>query len=454
MIRILLPILAFCCLSGYKPIPVQEINLDPLSGNDLNAIVGQWEGTATSADEQTRVSLELRLNKRILSASISLMDMGVMGWPAKDVQFTAGELTLRFPADDSEQIFKLRLVENAADKSILEGSWRDTRLEELAGISLVKKKTVPLYTSTPVQIDGPAGTLSAELVLPRGEGPFPGVVFLHGSGPQPKDTNRFSAFALAEFGIASIIFDKRGVGGSESNWQGADFEDLARDGIAVGAYFSGLEQISNVGFFGHSQGGWIGPLAASLWDKTAFVISSAGPAVSPAREAQWSFIYNAISAGAGEEDVRLIRQLVEHWHEGLRTNEWDAYKQSLAEAVERPWYQSSELPYLQYPPEPEHLKYYLPFMDYDPIPVLTKLEVPLLALLTPDDESIDAVETAYILKEIKESGRDIQIKMYPGYNHGFRKLGAKGPIRWPGFPEDYFKLQSEFIKGSTTPNKR
>ena len=84
-----------------------------------------------------------------------------------------------------------------------------------------------------------------------------------------------------------MIYDKRGVGNSEGMWHGADFEDLARDGIAAAEFFLTEYDLKYVGFFGHSQGGWIGPLAATLWDKTSFVISSAGPAVSPAREAQW-----------------------------------------------------------------------------------------------------------------------------------------------------------------------
>ncbi len=428
--------------------PAQE-DFDP-----VNRFLGRWKGTATTSSEQTRVSLDIMRHKNVLSASISLTDMGVMGWPAKDIQLKGSELTLRFPADNSEQILVLKLSDFTTGKPFLEGSWQDTGLEELAQLRLYKEPTEPSYLSTSLSIEGPAGILDAEIVLPQGEGPFPGVVFLHGSGPQPKDANRFAAFALAEEGIASIIFDKRGVAGSSGNWQGADFEDLARDGIAVAKYFLAEEKIEFTGFFGHSQGGWIGPLAATLWDEAAFVISSAGPAVSPAREAQWSFIYNAKNAGAGEEDIRLIRQVVDNWHEGLSLGEWKPYQTSLEIAKTEAWFDASGLEYLQYPPDPEHLNYYLPFMDYDPVPVLMELKVPLLALLTPDDESIDALETEVILSELKELGKDIRIKMYPGYNHGFRRIGAEHQIRWPGFPEDYFTLQAKFINEIKTLKER
>ncbi len=446
IIRFLLITITLFCFNGSLQIYYPYQTQLPPFADPIDPIVGRWEGMATTTAEQTRVGLELQRHKNVLSASISLMDMGVMGWPAKNAQLDGGQLTLRFPTDTSEQILILNLVDDGSGEPYLEGSWQDTSLEELAMIRLYRQESGPVYRSSQITVEGPEGPLSAEIILPKGEGPFPGVIFLHGSGPQPKDTNRFSAFSLAEEGIASIIFDKRGVAGSKGEWQGADFGDLAQDGIAVASYFLALEEIEFAGFFGHSQGGWIGPLAATIWDETTFVISSAGPAVSPAREAQWSFIYNAEKAGADKEDIHLIRQVVDHWHEGLRSGEWKLYKRSLELAKSEPWFNTSGLEYLQYPPEPEHLKYYLPFMDYDPIPVLMELHVPLFAILTPDDESIDALETEVILRELKESGKDIQIKMYPGYNHGFRRIGLENQIRWPAFPPDYFKLQAEFIR--------
>lgn len=411
-----------------------------------NPFTGRWHGMATSSKEKTHVILDVSNHKTLLGASITLMDMGVMGWPAKDIQLEGKQIILRFPTDTSDQTIKLTLARDANGQDFLEGTWQDTQIEEIAQIRLERKDSKPGFSNEEVIVEGPAGDLSAEVIIPPGEGPFPGVVFLHGSGPQPKDANRFSAFALAEEGIASIIFDKRGVGQSKGNWQGADFEELAQDGIAVASYFSSLNQIDYIGFFGHSQGGWIGPLAASLWGETAFVISSAGPAVSPAREAQWSFIYNALNAGASEADIPNIRKVVEDWHEGLRSGIWEPFTTGLKELEGESWYSASGLQYLQYPPDPAHMKYYLPFMDYDPIPVLQNLDKPLYAILTPDDESIDAVETEIILKELKAAGKDIQVKLYPGYNHGFRKIGTNGGIRWPGFPEDYFELQAEFVK--------
>lgn len=448
MIRIFLLVFAFYnfCSTPLRAIPSPAYNTDRKTVFVENHFTGRWQGMATTSQEKTQVILDLSNHKTVLGAAITLMDMGVMGWPAKDIQLKGDQILLRFPTDTSDQIIALTLYQDENNLVFLEGTWQDTSLEEIAKIRLQKQPAKARFASESVTIQGPEGSLSAEVIIPQGEGPFPGVVFLHGSGPQPKDTNRFSAYSLAEEGIASIIFDKRGVGQSQGNWQGADFAELARDGIAVAAYFSSLKKIDYIGFSGHSQGGWIGPLAATLWSEAAFVISSAGPAVSPAREAQWSFIYNAQNAGATDADIRVLRKVVEDWHEGLRSGIWKPFTAGLKELEVASWYGASGLQYLQYPPDPAHLKYYLPFMDYDPIPVLQNLDIPLYAILTPDDESIDALETESIYREMMKVGKDIRIKLYPGYNHGFRKIGIDGDIRWPGFPEDYFQLQADFIK--------
>jgi hypothetical protein len=74
----------------------------------------------------------------------------------------------------------------------------------------------------------------------------------------------------------------------------------------------------------------------------------------------------------------------------------------------------------------------------------------MLAILTPDDESIDAVETEGILRDLAASGSDIAIRLYPGYDHTLRRLGSDGqPLRWPEHPEDYAATLAGFARAST-----
>ena len=413
--------------------------LPALAGANEIPFAGLWSGRAHTAEETTRIELDVARGDEGWRARMNLLDVGVRGWPAESVNVAADRLTVIVRADSGAQALSLRYEDGR-----LLGEWQAPGYDEVARVSLDRIDALPAVQERRVAIDGPSGTLGASLILPEGSGPFPGVVFLHGSGPQPRDASRWAAQALAEHGIASVIYDKRGVGESEGDFIGASLEDLARDGIAVAEYLLNLAAIEAVGFAGHSQGGWIGPLAGHLWPPTAFVISSAGPAVPRSRETQWPVIRAMRETRASPADEAAARRLFDLWHDGLRSGDWAPFDEAFANAVDEPWFESSGIGWLGERPAGEHVRSYKVMMDYVPLPVLDSLDAPLLSLLSPDDESIDAVETEGILRNLAKSGRDIEIRMYPGYDHGMRRLGA----RWPSLPDDYYRDQAEFIKQS------
>jgi pimeloyl-ACP methyl ester carboxylesterase len=97
-------------------------------------------------------------------------------------------------------------------------------------------------TIVALQAPGPPGRLGATLELPDGPGPFPGVVLVSGSGPLDRDSDhekiRFGvsrelAHALRGAGVASLRFDKRGVGSTDLDWRTAGLEDDADDVAAA-----------------------------------------------------------------------------------------------------------------------------------------------------------------------------------------------------------------------------
>src|SRR5687768_15284125 len=78
----------------------------------------------------------------------------------------------------------------------------------------------------PIEVQHDGGTLSGELWLPKGgRGAIPLAVIIPGSGPTDRDGNsdfglRTDAYkqiagALAERGIATLRYDKRGIGRSK-----------------------------------------------------------------------------------------------------------------------------------------------------------------------------------------------------------------------------------------------
>src|SRR6267154_2951537 len=106
-------------------------------------------------------------------------------------------------------------------------------------------------------------TLAGTLVLPERSQPHPAVVLFHGSGPQKRDL--FTARWFAAEGIAALAYDKRGVGESGGDFRKVPFMELCDDGLGAIKYLKSRKEIDakRIGVWGLSQGGWLGPLAAS-----------------------------------------------------------------------------------------------------------------------------------------------------------------------------------------------
>lgn len=117
-------------------------------------------------------------------------------------------------------------------------------------------------------------TLAGTLHLPAAPGKVPAVLLLPGSGPLDRDANhkrgRFDtsrqfARALGTAGIASLRFDKRGVGSSPGDWREAGLLDnIADAGAAVDMLCRqpGIDT-SRVFVLGHSEGALIAAAVAA-----------------------------------------------------------------------------------------------------------------------------------------------------------------------------------------------
>jgi uncharacterized protein len=133
------------------------------------------------------------------------------------------------------------------------------------------------------------GKLSGTLLLPDGAGPWTGVLLVAGSGPTDRDGNnpllpapidnlKRLAQALAARGIASLRYDKRGVGASiypGLSEEALRFEHLVDDAVLLAALLAGRKDIARVVLVGHSEGALISALAAADAHASA-VVSVAG----------------------------------------------------------------------------------------------------------------------------------------------------------------------------------
>lgn len=129
--------------------------------------------------------------------------------------------------------------------------------------------------------------LEGELTMPYGDGPFSAAVLITGSGPQDRNESvaghkPFLVLSdhLTRSGYAVLRYDDRGVGQSSGDYSVATAKDFAADAAAVFSWLQRHPKInpSRIGFIGHSEGGYIAPLAANSAHDVAFMVFLAGPA--------------------------------------------------------------------------------------------------------------------------------------------------------------------------------
>lgn len=132
------------------------------------------------------------------------------------------------------------------------------------------------------------GNIEGILRLPKSSEPIPVVLFIGGSGPTDRDGNqpmmqnnslRFLSEALYERGIASLCFDKRGIG--ESQKSGKEEKETILDDFVndANSWVDLLQQqrFSEIDILGHSEGALIGMLVAKNNHNVNKFISVAGP---------------------------------------------------------------------------------------------------------------------------------------------------------------------------------
>ncbi|MEV0626489.1 alpha/beta hydrolase family protein [Nonomuraea wenchangensis] len=161
--------------------------------------------------------------------------------------------------------------------------------------------------------NGPV-TLQGTVIAPAATGRrWPGLVLIAGAGARGRDSYRPEAEAFARAGTVVLIYDKR-AGYSRAT---SSFSDLADDAVAGVRLLHARPDVqpSKVGVWGHSEGGWVAPLAATRSAAVNFVVVAGASALPADRTQLWSNRTYLTHAGVKQAlqapiGVNLSRMLV------------------------------------------------------------------------------------------------------------------------------------------------
>lgn len=307
---------------------------------------------------------------------------------------------------------------------------------QIVGLHIQPSQTTPTPTYEPpayadagafeerdmILNQGTEWELPGTLTIPTGDGPFPAVVLVHGSGPNNRDESigpnkpfRDLAEGLASRGIAVLRYDKRTLVHGQAMVASGELtinEETVDDALAAVALLRTTEGIdpNRIFVIGHSQGAYMAPRIGQRDPQIAGLI---------------------LLAGNSRSLLVLVPEQSEYLAslDGTITSDEQAALDNLKIVV-------AATQNVQPGDDPSTLLfnapavYWIDLNAYDPVAVAAEISTPMLILQGERDYQVTMVDFAGWQAGL--AGRDnVTFKSYPGLTHLF--ITGEGP----GNPAEY-----------------
>ena len=424
---------------------------------------GTWLGTLEVPMMKLRVAFKLvKGDAAALAGTMDSIDQGAKGIPVSKV--TVSQRKVRIEVKAVGGVFEGTLSEDA---SVIKGQWTQAKaslplvLKRVAVLPRLRRPQEPkrpypykeeqvTYRNEKADIQ-----LAGTLTSPRGDGPFPAVLLITGSGPQDRNETLMGHrpfLVLADYltrrGIAVLRVDDRGVGGSTGNVMRSTDDDFADDVLAGVAFLKGRKDIDGkrIGLIGHSEGGLVAPMAAARSPDVAFIVLMAGVGVPMERilETQGAMILKGLGVS---DNVIAVRQAVlpKALHI-LRTEKDDPIAEKkirkLAKEGEAMLTEADRklLKPLRAQEEAQIKMMLTPWfralVTYQPAAILKKVKCPVLAINGEKDLQVEPKENLGAIAAALKSGGNTRctVRELPGLNHLFQTAKT-------GMPTEYGQIE-------------
>ncbi|MBW3671996.1 MAG: alpha/beta hydrolase, partial [Acidobacteria bacterium] len=231
-------------------------------------------------------------------------------------------------------------------------------------------------------------------------------------------------------------------------WTGTyhDYGEDAAEAVRFLQEVTGLPS-RTVGLFGHSEGGWVAPIAASMIDDgPAFIIVSSNTPMTPADQVLFETRASVEEAGFGEDIARALslqRRVLEYQRSGKSDPDLES---DLQVASEQPWFEAAELPRKLYPAE--EYAWWRSVMDFDVTPYWRRVKAPVLAISGGLDRNSDVNVSQKTIRQHLAEGGNLGFTgvIYPNMEHGMIEWWLPGGIPPPRFPPGLPDLLIDWVR--------
>ncbi|MGR6319686.1 alpha/beta fold hydrolase [Micromonospora soli] len=263
--------------------------------------------------------------------------------------------------------------------------------------------------------------LVGTLTLPAGAGPRPGALLLPGSGPLNRDGDhrrlplgiqRDLAAALADAGVATLRYDRRGVGDSSGRFPRTGFHENVDDAQAALAALGADPAVDAGKLFlvGHSEGALTATAMAARGVALAGMVLLAGTGRPGAEVLRWQAARLLPDLPA---PVRLLLRLT---RTDLVAKVARNHEKILATTGDVAWVGGQRL----------NARWMREFLRYDPRPDLARVTAPILALTGDKDLQTDPVDLPVIAAS---AGGPVQTRVLPDVTHVLRRQPGAPSLR-------------------------
>ena len=255
----------------------------------------------------------------------------------------------------------------------------------------------PVETTNLIYKSG-TGDIKGTLRMPQKTGKVPVVLIIAGSGPTDRDCNsegmqtnayKMLADSLEKAGIASLRYDKRGVGESADALKKEEdlrFEDMINDASGFAKMLKNDSRFSKVYILGHSEGSAIGMIAAQKTQADGY-ISVAGIAERADKVVELQI------AETSKELAAKAKVLLDSLAAGFDVKNIDNDLMSLLRPSIQPYMKS--------------------WLKYNPAKEIAKLKIPVLIVQGTTDIQVGKKQAEMLKKANPKS----QLVMVEGMSH-------------------------------------